>query len=272
MKRYLLMGVSLVMTLWAPMPALSGAVTLHYGFVPGQQWECTRMTHMEFMVMGKKEINRKKDTLLYVVTKGAKKGWVHLTARYINPPPKSEENQYALGQYDLTFSADVHSSGDTRNIRVEGMEKPMADTTLEPQAKTAMVQTNRMLAQSLQPAVFWFPELTEEALQAGDEFEEKRTQGIKDPNMAYTSKTRKVFVLEEVSHGLAYFSTKERHAGKTSTAMGAAEYGMSGKGESIFDLKAGMWMEFVTRYKISSYGQDMFMTEKLVMQRQGCVK
>ncbi len=266
MRRLVLIGISLVMILGAPPAAVSGGVTLHYGFAPGQQWECTRMTHMEFMVMGKKEVNRKKDTLLYTVAKGTKKGWVHLTARYINPPPKSEENQYALGQYDLTFSADVHASGDTRNIRVEGVEKPMADATLEPQAKTAMIQANRMLAQSLQPAVFWFPELTEEPLQPGDEFEDKRTQGIKEANMAYTSKTRKVFVLEDVSQGLAYFSTKERHTGKTATAMGATEYGSSGKGESIFDLKAGMWIEFVTQYKITSYGQDIFMTEKMVMQ------
>jgi len=269
MKRYLLIGMSLVIILWAPLPAISGGITLHYGFAPGQQWECTRMTHMEFMVMGKKEVNRKKDTLLYTVTKGAKKGWVHLTARYINPPPKTEENQYALGQYDLTFSADVHSSGDTRNIQVSGMEKPLADKSLEPQAKTAMVQTNRMLAQSLKPVVFWFPELTEDVLQSGDEFEAKRSQGIKDPNMAYTSKSRKVFVLDEVSQGLAYFSTKERHSGKMSTAMGDVQDSTTGKGESIFDLKAGMWIEFVTHYKISSYGQDMFMTEKVVMQRQG---
>jgi hypothetical protein len=267
MKRFLLISTGLVMILWTPLPAGAGTVTLRYGFAPGQQWECTRMTHMEFMVMGKKEVNRKKDTLLYTVTKGAKKGWVHLTAKYINPPPKTEENQYALGQYDLTFSAEVHVSGDTRDIRVEGVEKPMADATLEPQAKTAMVQANRMLAQSLQPAVFWFPELTGEPLRPGDEFEEKRTQKIKDPNMAYTSKSRKVFVLEDVSQGLAYFSTKERHAGKTSTPMGSADYGTSGKGESIFDLKAGMWIEFVTQYKITSYGQDIFMTEKVVMQR-----
>ena len=114
--------------------------------------------------------------------------------------------------------------------------------------------------------MFWFPELTEEPLQPGDEFEDKRTQGIKDPNMTYTSRTRRVFVLEDVSQGLAYFSTKERHTGKTSTAMGATEYGSSGKGESIFDLKAGMWIEFITKYKITSYGQDIFMTEKVVMQ------
>ena len=104
------------------------------------------------------------------------------------------------------------------------------------------------------------------AFRPGDEFEDKRTQGIKDPNMTYTSRTRRVFVLEDVSQGLAYFSTKERHTGKTSTAMGATEYGSSGKGESIFDLKAGMWIEFITKYKITSYGQDIFMTEKVVMQ------
>lgn len=257
-----------------PTSALSGRIQLRYGFSPGQQWECKRMTHMEFMVMGKKQVQRQKHTLLYTVSKGQKKGWVRLTARYIDPPAKTRENRYAMGQYDLVFTADFHPSGDTRNIKVEGADKPVNDATLSPQEKMAMAQTRKMLAQSLTPVVFWFPELTGDPMEPGDEFEERRTHGIKDPNMTAKSKSRVTFILEEISDGLAYFTTKERLASRTTTMGGAMDSKSAGKGETIFDLKSGMWIEYVSKRKMSfagammglQDGQEMYMTEKVVMQ------
>lgn len=254
--------------------AWAGGVTLKYGFAPGQQWECTRMSQTQFTMMGKKQVQRQKKTLLYTVSKGEKKGWVHLTAKYINPPKKTEENQFALGYYDLVFSADIHTSGDTRNIKVDGVEKPMNDETIPPTMKMSMVQNNKILAQSLKPAVFWFPELPEEALQPGDEFEEKRTVGVDDPNMTSKTKSRTIFSLDDVTKGLAYFSTKQRHNTEMKTMGGGVDFGASGKGETIFDLKTGMWIEYITRSKMKFSGagmmgqnvDDMIVTEKVEMQ------
>lgn len=276
MNKFATLLLSIVVMAMMPASGISGSVQLRYGLSPGQQWECTRMTHMEFMVMGKKQVQRQKHTILYKVSKGKRKGWVHLTARYINPPAKTAENKYAMGQYDLIFSADFHRSGDIRNIQVQGADKPMNDPSYTPQEKMAMVQTNKMLAKSLQPAVFWFPELTEDPLAPGDEFEEKRTHGVKDPNMTTLSKRRTIFVLEEVSQGLAYFSTKERLTSKTTTMGGAMDTKSAGKGETIFDLKAGMWIEYVSKTKMNfsgammggQSGQDMYMTEKVLMQQR----
>ncbi len=276
MKATCFLLISLVTLLWSASPAMPGAVNLRYGFAPGQQWECTRMSRMTFMVMGQKQTQQQRHTLLYTVSKGPKKNWVRLTARYINPPTKTEENKYALGQYDFTFTAEVHSSGDIRNVAVTGVDTVMQDASLGPQEKSALLQSNKIMAESLKPSVFWFPELPEEALQPGDEFEDKRSHGFKDPNMASSTQTRKVFVLEDISAGLAYFSTKERHATKMSTMGGAMDGSSTGKGEIIFDLKEGMWIELTTQSKMKfsgammggGEGQEMLMTEKVVLQRR----
>lgn len=268
--------ISLAMLCTLPSMAICGNIQLRYGFSPGQQWACSRMSHMEFMAMGKKHVKRQKDTILYKVSKGKKKGWVHLTAQFKNPPTKTEENKFALGQYYLTFSADFHASGDTRNIQVQGIEKPMADETLSNHEKMALVQTNKMLAESLKPIVFWFPEVSEDAMAPGDEFEEKKTHGSKNDYMATQTNVRKIFVLEEVSEGLAYFSTKQRSSGKMNTMGSAGKTKSAGQGETIFDLKTGMWIEYVSKMKMNLSGgmmggqgnQDMYITEKRTMQQQ----
>lgn len=275
MKRIVPLTLVLVLILVAPSLVAAGGVRLRYKFAPGQRWECTRKSHMEFEVMGEKQVQRQKHTILYTVSKGKKEGWVHLTARYVDPPPKTPENQYALGQYDLIFSADIHTSGDTRNIQVEGAKETNSDSSIPPQMKAAMEQTNRMLAESLKPAVFWFPELPEEALEPGDEFEEKRSHGVKDAHMTSQSRIRTVFELDDVREGLAYFETKQRQASKMSTVAGKMDYGSAGKGEIIFDIKEGMWIEYVSKSKmefsggmVGQGGQDMLITEKITMQRK----
>jgi hypothetical protein len=265
----------IVLMLITPSLVLAGGVKLKYKFVPGQKWECTRKTHMAFEVMGQKQVQQQKHTVLYTVTEGKKKGWVHLTARYINPPPKTPENQFSLGQYDLIFSADIHSSGDTRNIQVEDTKKTVNDPSLPPQMKAALEQNNKILAGSLKQAVFWFPEVPEYALEPGDEFEEKRTEGVKTDDMSNQSKIRTIFELDDVSEGLAYFVTKQRSASKMATPGGKMDFGSSGKGEIIFDLKEGMWIEYVSKSKMQFSGammgqgdQDMLITEKISMQKR----
>ena len=276
MKRFIFLMIGLAIMLWFPAPSVCETVKLRYHFKPGDQWECTRMNRMSFMVMGQKHTKQQRDTILYTVSKGQKKNWVRLSAQFINPPPKTDENRFSMGQYDFTYTADVHTSGDTRNIVVSGVENVMQDPSFSPQEKAALIQSNRIMAESLKPSIFWFPEMPEDALRSGDEFEDRRTHGLKASQMASKSQSRQVFVLEDVSEGLAYFSTKARHVTKTSTMGGDVKGTSSGKGETIFDLKEGMWIEVTTKSKMafsgammgSGNGQEMVITEKMLMQRR----
>jgi hypothetical protein len=274
MKGCLYTLIILTILLGVPNPSTSAGLTLRYQFKPGQLWECTRMSHMAFTVMGQQQTKKDRDTIVYTVSKGSKAHWVHLSARFERPAGNSEPNPVAMAKYDLTFTADVHVSGDTRNIAVSGMEKRLQDPSLDAGTKMALQQTYDILADTMPAAVFWFPELPEEALQPGDEFEDKRTHGLKNPHMQSTTQSRKTFVLEEVSQGLAYFSTKERQATKMSTMGSKTDHSSAGKGETIFDVKAGMWIELTTKHKMRFSGammggsedQAMIVIEKMIMQ------
>lgn len=275
MKRLLFLCMALTL---APSLVVAGGVRLRYGFAPGQKWECTQKTQMNFenIGLGTPGVERRKYTILYTVGKGPKKNWVRLTAQYINPPPRTTENQFTLGRYDLIFSADMHTSGNIRNIQVQGVDKVSNDPSFPSQHKNVFVQNKKEEAQRLQPEVFWFPKLPEEPLEPGDQFEEKHTHGIKDSNMTEQSKTRTVFTLYDVSNGLASFETKTRHTSKVKTPGGNMDYGSSGKGELIFDLQKGMWIKFVkkwkTKYPGRMVGQDgkdweMFSLKKITMEQ-----
>jgi len=266
MKRLLYLCIALTLT---PSLVVAGGVRLRYGFAPGQKWEYTRKTQMNFENMGTTSVTRQKYTISYAVAKGPKKNWVRLTAQYVNPPARTPENQYTLGRYDLIFSADVHTSGKIRNIQVQGADKAINDPSITPQQKMAMVQIKKEDAQRLQPEVFWFPELPDDSLEPGDEFEEKRTHVVKDSNMTEQSKTRTVYALYDVSEGLAYFETKARHASKVNTQGGKMDHDSSGKGEIIFDLKKGMWIELIRKWKAKYPGGiEMLSITKITMERR----
>ena len=290
MNRLLCLCMTLILT---PSLVIAGGIRLRYGFAPGQQWECTRITQNTNEFMGKTQVFKwQKDTILYTVAKGPKKNWVRLTAQYINSSqrlPRSllenQPNQTLDGLsdtqeklrekirkknlYDLIFSADMHTSGDTRNIQVQGVDKVNNDPSILPEQKKVIVEEKKSLAQSLPPHVFWFPELPEDPLEPGDEFETERTDNHKDPDMSWQSETRTVYTLIDVSKGLAYFETKERHSAKYLIHGYKTDYRSSSKGEIIFDLKKGMWIE--SKSKTSSRdtaGGMMIVQEKLTMQQK----
>ena len=275
MNRLLNLILCLSMLLGLSTPSFGAGLTLRYAFKAGQQWECTRMSHISFRVMGQQHTKKDRDTIVYTVSKGPKPDWVCLTARYTTPADVSDANPIAAAKYDLIFSADVHLSGDTRNVAVSGMQARLQDPALDPQVKTALKQTYDILEDSLPAAVFWFPELPEESLQPGDEFEDKRTHRSKSQYMQSKTKSRQSFVLEEVSQGLAYFSSRTRHATTMSTMGSKTDQKMSGKGETIFDLDAGMWVEMTTKSKMTISGammgsdtdQEMVIAEKIRMRQ-----
>jgi len=220
---------------------------LTYKLTPGQEWLCTVSSVNESSFMGKKNTNRSKNVYEYSVSKGPETGWVTLKARIQSRGRPSGQGQMDLSK--LLFSADLHSSGEIRNIRYSGDIMPdmgeQADQ-MTPEMKAMLQQSYQMIPEAYKNSVFWFPEVPEHKLEIGDEFEAKRKMGMghSGSGMQMESLSKQAFTLEDVSQGLAFFSVKERSVTRTGGSMGASsETKMAGKGEAIFDLKQGMWLE-----------------------------
>jgi hypothetical protein len=258
MKRALLiLGLTTVIVVFAT-SSFAGSWRLQYKLAPGQRWRVTSLSQSETTVMGTKDVNRHKTIIEYQVTKGPKKGWVSLVARIKSHTNEAgEDSAEQTGLTRVTYKADMHSSGEIRNIHHEGASLPNVGTTenLTPEMKAMMQQSATLIADIWKDAVFWFPELPEDKLVLGDEFDVIKKMGVGGTGavMQTESITKQVFTLEEVSKGLAYFSVKERSITKMKGAMGGkADTKGLGKSEAVFDLNEGMWIEFVTksRYEV----------------------
>jgi hypothetical protein len=232
--------------------------------------------------MGKKNTNQSKQIYEYSVSKGPKKGWVSLKARI-----KPQKGSSGAGQMDLSklrFTADVHSSGEIRNIQYSGNVMPdLGDQSdqMTPQMKAMIAQSYNMIPEAFKNAVFWFPEVPEDKLEIGDEFEVQRKMGMGGSGSAMQMETvsKQVFTLEDVSQDLAYFSVKQRSVTKTGASMGASsKTKMAGKGKAVFDLKQGMWIELTEKSKAkvqiggvagtSGKGHDMNIILKYEMEQK----
>jgi hypothetical protein len=211
------------------------------------------LSQSETTVMGTKDVNRTKTIIEYQVTKGPKEGWVSLDAQIQsqqNEQGESLADQTGLNR--VTFKADMHSSGEVRNIHHEGASLPSDSNTgdLTPEMKAMLQQSATLIADIWKHTVFWFPELPEATLELGDEFDvvKKMGAGGTDAGLQTETISKQVYTLEDVSNGLAYFSVKERSITKMKGAMGGTSDTKSlSKGEAVFDLKEGMWIEFVTK-------------------------
>lgn len=229
-------------------PAFAGGAMLQYKFEPGQTWLCTQSNQSESSFMGQKHVNRSKKVVEYTVSKGPKKGWVALSARILSQSVPEGGNPVDVSK--MRFSANIHTSGELRNIKTSG--NPMAQSAgdMPPEMKAMMDESMKMVADAWKHAVFWFPEVSEEELEVGDEFEVERDLDMGATGMKTKSVSRQVFTLEDVSGGLAYFSVKERSVTKTEGAMGGkTKTRIAGKGDAIFDLKQGMWLELAEKAK-----------------------
>ena len=225
--------------------ATAGGWRFAYRLKPGQEWIVTQAGQTETNVMGQKQVNRNKTVIGYKISAGPKKGWVRLTARILS----------AAGGIDLkkmTFTGDMHTSGEIRNKQVTGSAAPQMEGMegMTPEMKAMMAQSYRFMADAWKEMVFWFPEFPEEKLDIGDEFDMTRKMTGGGGAMGMTSVRKEVYTLEDVSDGLAYFSVKDRSVTQTQTAMGGeTKTKTAGKGETVFDLKDGMWMDVVSRFK-----------------------
>lgn len=227
-------------------PLFAGGVKLQYNLKSGQEWESALSSQSESSFMGQKSVQRNKKVFIYNVSKGIKKGWVSITAK-IKSSAKDKESGLDMGK--MSFKANMHSSGEFRNISYSG--NPMAQQptqNIPPQMQAMIAQQGNMMGEAFKNAVFWFPELPEESLEVGDEFDVQREIGMGGSGMQTKSVIKQVFILEEISKGLAYFSVIQRSVTKTKGSMGGdSETKISGKGEAIFDLKLGMWLELTEK-------------------------
>ena len=250
----LILGLTTVIVVFTT-SSFAGSVRLKYKLVPGQRWRVTSLYQSETTVMGTKDVNRHKTIIEYQVTKGPKKGWVSLVARIRSHTNEAGEDAAAqTGLTRVTYKADMHSSGEMRNIRHEGASFPSEANTedMTPEMKAMMQQSATLIADIWKDAVFWFPELPEDTLAPGDEIDviKKMGAGGKGAGMQTETIAKQVYTLEDVSTGLAYFSVRERAITKTKGMMGGESDTKSlGKSEAVFDIKEGMWVEFVNKYR-----------------------
>lgn len=244
MNRYRIIPLAALIILCLVPPAWAGGWQFVYKLKPGQTWTATMSNQSTMTMMGQKQVNRNKMVTRYAVTKGKKTGWVGLTGKII----KSAADGGGLDMGKMTFTADMHTSGELRNKQVTGSPAPpMGDMEgVPPEMKAMMAQSYQSMGDMWKEAVFWFPEFPEEKLDIGDEFEMTQKMGSSGA-MGVESVVKQVFTLEDVSDGLAYFSVRQRGVTKTAGMGTKTTTKTAGKGETIFDLRQGMWAEIVTK-------------------------
>ena len=251
----LLLGVLVVNISWA-----DAGHKLAYKFKPKQKWIKTDLYETHSEAMGFKTVSRHTSVIKYQVKPAKKTGWIVLEGSVVsNTTQMDDQPAQDLGVLQgIKYSANVHSTGDTRQMEITGGS-----------------DTARLSAEAHKISVFWFPELPEDALQPGDEFDWVQNMATKDPSgMSITVATKWTFLLEDVDKGLAYFSIQSRSKTQTQSAMGAASMPSVSKGEGIFDLNEGMWLEWRLKGQmdmsaIPGMGEmNAFMVNKMTMEQQ----
>lgn len=247
MKKNIIIILTII-SLFTTAPAIAGGCKLEYKLEPGQKWLCSFSSKNQSNVMGNDSTNVSKKVYAYTVSKGPKTGWVTMTARI-----QDSGDQGGIDLSKLVFTAEVHTSGEIRNIQYSGDVMPdMGEDAgqIPAQMMEMMRESYKMIPEAYKNSIFWFPEVPEDKLEIGDEFEVKRNIGMGSSGMGVQMETvsLQVFTLEDVSKGLAYFSVKDRSITETKGVAGdKTETKISGKGDAIFDLEQGMWLELTEK-------------------------
>lgn len=263
-------------------PSLAGGLRLSYKMKPGQTWRTTLSSQSETTFMGNKSVTRTKTTIEYRVSDGPKKGWVSLSAKILSQKNMSGNVNEQMDLSKITFTADMHTSGEIRNVQYSGNAMPPMDTQgMPPEMAAMMAQSSNMMAEAWKNSVFWFPELPEQSLEPGDEFEAERKIDTGGAQMGMQSQTvlKQVYTLEDVNSGLAYFSVSDRSVSTAKgVAGGKAKTKTAGKGDSVFDLNAGMWTDLTVKSKsrvnlsgmpgMGDMSQDVLSINKFVMEKR----
>jgi len=217
---------ALLVTLVLVCPVLAGQRFV-YRFDEGDTWKMSERSETTTEAMGTQMVQRAKRLTVYKVARDLGKGWVRIASQIVsqknwdNDGQVNEMNSFA----GMQFSADVHQLGTLKGYKATGGNPQMA----------------QMLGPAMKPAIFFFPEFPEEALEPGDEFDAVIRYEM--PGMmgmgGMKSAIKLTYTLEDVSDGLATFSIKQRMKMEGS----GMDMKAGGKSEAVFDIGQGMWIE-----------------------------
>jgi len=247
-------GMTAVLTCFA---VYAAPITFAYKMKPGKKYVTTMSSQTETNFMDNKNVSRSRTVIEYKIAAGKKKDWISVTARIRSQKDESgQDTGQAMGIYQVTYFADMHMSGEIRNIKYSGAKlSPEMEEQIKslPSETAALVrQSANFMAEQWKESIFWFPEFTENRLRIGDEFEftKKSVSGGQGTGMQNQFQSKQVFTLESVRNGLADFSVEERSLMKSSGPMGSqSDVKSQGKSKAVFDLKTGIWIELVSKYR-----------------------
>ncbi len=218
--------LAVLTTLLLVCPALAGQ-RFEYRFNAGDTWKMSERSDTTTEIMGTKMVQRAKRLTVYKIARDLGKGWFRIVAQitaqknWDDSGQKNEMNSFA----GMQFSAQVHKSGIVKNYKFSGGDPQMA----------------KMIGPAMKPAIFFFPEFPDEALEPGDEFDS--VIRFEMPGMmgagGMKSVIKMTYTLEDVSGGMATFSIRQRMKMKGS----GMDIKSGGKSEAVFDLSQGMWVE-----------------------------
>ncbi|GBE00149.1 hypothetical protein BMS3Abin07_02196 [bacterium BMS3Abin07] len=202
-----------------------------YKLKAGDVWVAKDISQVRTEVMGTKSSTRTKRTIVYKVKRGPKRGWVTVEATIKSQASRTDNGPMNRGNSmaGMIFRVDMHKSGEIRNYKFSGGNS----------------QTAQYIGPAMKVAMFGFPEFPADPLQVGDEFDavlRMEMPGIKGTR-GVQSITKFTYTLEDVSKGFAYFSVKQR----TKIKASGMDIKDAGKGEAVFDIKEGMWIELETK-------------------------
>ncbi|MCF7822112.1 MAG: hypothetical protein K9M17_06700 [Mariprofundaceae bacterium] len=248
------MAAVLLVALSSSVGLAAGSCRLGYKIKPGQVWQSKVDSQFRSSAMGVESTNSSNFSVRYRVMEGERKGWVKIEGRIVS---HSSRSQGGVDYSKLAYTADMHTSGELRNIKHTGSAMPPIPeeqlAAMPPQYADMMRQSGEMMARAMQMGVFWFPELPEEKLTIGDSFEAVQKSDIGSSSMMQSQTVVKTeYTLEDVSQGLAYFAVRQRALSKTSGMGGSTDSKTAGKADAIFDLEQGMWVEMTMKSKTSS--------------------
>ncbi len=222
-------GLVVIMTLVLVLPAWAGQ-RFRYRFEEGDTWKMIDRSETSTEMMGNKTTQRTKRVTVYKIARDLGKGWFRIAAQVIaqknwDHTGKANEMNALAG---MQFTAEVHRSGVLKRYKFSGGDPMMA----------------KMIGPAMKPAIFFFPEFPEEALEPGDEFDTLIRYEM--PGMMGTGGMKSIikmtYTLEGINDGLATFTIRQRMKMKGS----GMDMKIGGKSEALFDLKEGMWIEHET--------------------------
>lgn len=219
-------GLVVFMILLLVLPAWAGQ-RFKYRFEAGDTWKMSDRSETTTEMMGNKTTQRTKRLTVYKIVRDLGKGWFRIGAQVTaqknwDHTGKANETNALAG---MQFTAEVHRSGVLKNYKFSGGDPMMA----------------KMIGPAMKPAIFFFPEFPEEALEPGDEFDALIRYEM--PGMmgmgGMKSVIKMTYTLEDISDGLATFTIRQRMKTKGS----GMDMKTGGKSEALFDLSEGMWIE-----------------------------